>query len=106
MNVQNGVCQKCFGEFHGGYCNCHLNINFESNPFEADVQKEIEKNPILKEVQDLLTTQTAKGLAKYPRTVHVDDHSLTEWIDHALQEKVDEIVYLVTIKHKIRKVIG
>ncbi|WP_191556591.1 hypothetical protein [Metabacillus idriensis] len=80
------------------------NINYEDKP--VDVQEEINKNAILKEVQDLLTTQTAKGLAKYPRTVHVDDYNLTEWIDHVLQEKTDEIVYLVTLKHKIKKVIG
>ncbi|MCD7034322.1 hypothetical protein LRR81_08750 [Metabacillus sp. GX 13764] len=70
------------------------------------VQEEINKNEILQEVQDLLITQTAKGLAKYPRTVHIDDYTLTEWIDHVLQEKTDEIVYLVTLKHKVKKVIG
>ena len=66
-----------------------------------NVQDEINKNPILTEVQQLLITQTTKGLNKYPNTVKTDDYALVDWIDHVLQEKVDEIVYLVATKHKI-----
>jgi hypothetical protein len=76
------------------------NINYE------DIPKQIQNNDILQEVQDLLINQTKKGLEKYGTTVNIDDYSLIEWIDHVLQEKVDELVYLVTLKHKIKKVIG
>jgi hypothetical protein len=78
----------------------YRNINFE------DIPKQIQNNDILKEVQELLLEQTKKGLEKYGTTVNIDDYSLLEWIDHVLQEKVDELVYLVTLKHKIKKVIG
>jgi hypothetical protein len=78
----------------------YRNINYE------DIPKQIQNNDILKEVQELLLKQTKKGLEKYGTTVNIDDYSLLEWIDHVLQEKVDELVYLVTLKHKIKKVIG
>jgi hypothetical protein len=76
------------------------NINFE------DIPKQIQNNDILQEVHELLLKQTKKGLEKYGNTVNPDDYTLLEWIDHVLQEKVDELVYLVTLKHKIKKVIG
>jgi hypothetical protein len=78
----------------------YRNINYE------DIPKQIQNNDILKEVQELLLKQTKKGLEKYGNTVNPDDYTLLEWIDHVLQEKVDELVYLVTLKHKIKKVIG
>jgi hypothetical protein len=78
----------------------YRNINYE------DIPKQIQNNDILQEVQDLFINQTKKGLEKYGTTVNIDDYSLLEWIDHVLEEKVDELVYLVTLKHKIKKVIG
>lgn len=78
------------------------NMNFEDTP----IQQEINNNPVLKDVQALFEAQTAKGLDKYGNTVNIDEYNLSEWIDHVLQEKMDEIVYLMTIKHKIKKVIG
>lgn len=84
------------------------NLNFE-NSLECKIPHVSIKdlnNPILNEVQELLLNQTIKGLDKYGTTVNPDDYSVIEWIDHSLQEKVDDIVYLVTLKHKLRKMLG
>lgn len=61
----------------------------------------IDVNPILSEVLGALTAQTAKGIAKYPNTVNVDDYSVIGWIDHAIEEGIDQIVYLTALKQKI-----
>ena len=106
--MMNLICPKCNGEFfnadyyqlHTLKCESKPNINFDNIP------KEIKTNAILNEVQALLESQTKKGLEKYQTTVNVDDYTLTEWIDHVLQEKMDELVYLVTVKHKIKKMLG
>lgn len=100
------TCKKCLRPTVStifGMCEpCALNRKMPSSQRAVNaINEEIDKNPILTEVQQLLITQTSKGLEKYGRTVQTDDYSLVEWIDHTLQEKVDEIVYLVTTKHKI-----
>ncbi|MEK3995649.1 hypothetical protein MKY29_12910 [Psychrobacillus sp. FSL K6-2365] len=74
------------------------------------IDEEIIANPILREVCQLLTTpyqkemlstQTAKGIAKYPNTVSVDDYSIIGWIDHNVQKLIDSTVYYKALKKKI-----
>ncbi|WP_107842024.1 hypothetical protein [Metasolibacillus meyeri] len=63
-----------------------------------DIQSEINNNPVLKQVQELLINQTVKGLEKYGQTVNPNGLSTTEWIDHASEEIVDLLVYLQVLK--------
>ena len=63
-----------------------------------DIQSEINNNPVLKQVQELLINQTVKGLEKYGRTVNPNGLSTTEWIDHASEEIIDLLVYLQILK--------
>ncbi|QDP99439.1 hypothetical protein FOH38_02085 [Lysinibacillus fusiformis] len=65
------------------------------------IDEQILANPVLREVQNLLENQTAKGLAKYGTTVNIDDYSLVEWIDHAIEEAMDMIVYYNCIIKKL-----
>ena len=65
------------------------------------INDSINKNEILKEVLNKLVSQTDKGIEKYGRTVSVDDYSTVEWIDHAIEESIDHIVYLTCLKQKI-----
>lgn len=71
---------------------------------ETKAVYEINHNPVLKEVKTLLESQTAKGLEKYGNTVDPDEYTAEQWIDHALQEMVDMMVYLVTLKTKLKEV--
>ncbi len=61
----------------------------------------INKNVILTQVLDKLISQTNKGVEKYGATVNPDDYSTVEWIDHAIEESIDHIVYLTCLKTKI-----
>lgn len=67
------------------------------------IEDEILANPVLREVRDLLENQTAKGLAKYGNTVNPSDYSTIEWIEHARQELMDELVYLTVLKQKLEE---
>lgn len=60
-------------------------------------------NRVLKEVYDLLTTQTMKGLEKYGHSVNPDEFTTVEWIDHARQEIIDMLVYLTILKLKLQE---
>lgn len=74
------------------------------------IEDEILGNPVLREIsesleseraREVLANQTAKGLAKYGTTVNIDDYSLVEWIDHAIEEAMDMIVYYNCIIKKL-----
>lgn len=61
----------------------------------------VNKNAILTQVLDKLITQTNKGVDKYGETVNPDSYETIEWIDHAIEESIDHIVYLTVLKQKI-----
>ena len=66
------------------------------------MQNEINKNEILKAVQEKLNSQTEKGLKKYGETVNADSYTTVEWIDHLQEELIDALVYAEVIKRKLR----
>lgn len=66
-----------------------------------NIQEQIIANSILREVNEKLELQTAKGLAKYKTTVNAEDYSEVEWIDHTCEELIDTLVYLVARKQSI-----
>jgi hypothetical protein len=61
---------------------------------------ELNKNQILRNVQELLEKQTKKGLEKYGTTVNPDDYDFIGWLEHLQQEMVDAIVYCEVLKFK------
>ena len=61
---------------------------------------ELNKNQILRNVQELLEKQTKKGLEKYGKTVNPDDYDFIGWLEHLQQEMVDAIVYCEVLKFK------
>lgn len=67
------------------------------------IDDEILANPVLREVNELLQNQIAKGLAKYGKTVNPMDYTTIEWIEHARQELMDELVYLTVLKQKLEE---
>jgi len=67
------------------------------------IEDQILANPVLREVNELLQNQTAKGLAKYGTTVNPMDYTTIEWIEHARQELMDELVYLTVLKQKMEE---
>ncbi|MGJ3203697.1 hypothetical protein [Geobacillus thermoleovorans] len=61
---------------------------------------ELNKNPILRNVQKLLETQTEKGIQKYGTTVVPSHYTFVEWLEHLQQEMIDSIVYCEVLKFK------
>lgn len=62
---------------------------------------EINKNAVLSEVLGVLVSQTEKGLKKYGNSVNPNEYSTIEWIQHAIEEHADAIVYLTVLKNKL-----
>jgi|Laugresu1bdmlbsd_1035121.scaffolds.fasta_scaffold389906_1 hypothetical protein len=59
-------------------------------------------NDSLVKVMQLLYKQTEKGVRKYGHTVQSDKLSHVQWIDHAMEELVDTLVYLQCLKDKLK----
>ncbi|MCM3106969.1 hypothetical protein [Bacillus velezensis] len=51
-------------------------------------------NPIISAVISKLNAQQVKGLAKYGQPVQVNAYDLRGWLQHALEETLDQAVYL------------
>ncbi|MEC1395327.1 MULTISPECIES: hypothetical protein [Bacillus amyloliquefaciens group] len=51
-------------------------------------------NPIISAVISKLNVQQEKGLAKYGQPVQVNAYDLRGWLQHALEETLDQAVYL------------
>jgi len=47
--------------------------------------------------------RSIKGIKKYNNTMDRDDLSVTEWIDHAIEEQMDNILYLTKLKKELSK---
>ncbi|MFM9535718.1 hypothetical protein [Lysinibacillus sp. IITD104] len=67
------------------------------------IDDEILANPVLREVNELLQNQTAKGLAKYGTTVNPMDHSTIEWLKHYREEMIDGAVYATVVIRKLEE---
>jgi hypothetical protein len=57
---------------------------------------------VVDSVIDKFIDRASLGKRKYGATLDRNDLSLEEWIDHAIEESMDNILYL----QKIKKVIG
>lgn len=64
------------------------------------MEQQLQKNLILRNVQQLLEKQTKKGIEKYGTTVNPGDYTFVEWLEHLQQELVDAVVYCETLKFK------
>ena len=54
---------------------------------------------VIKKFQD----RSRVGIEKYGTTLDRDDLSIEEWVDHAIEESMDFILYLYKIKTEIKK---
>jgi hypothetical protein len=61
----------------------------------------MEYNETLRNVEALLRKQTEKGFKKYGVIVEPNRLNSVEWIDHAMEEIVDTLVYLQCLKEKM-----
>ena len=62
----------------------------------------MEYNETLRNVEALLRKQTEKGFKKYGVIVEPDRLKAEEWIDHAMEELVDTLVYLQCLKDRLK----
>ncbi len=63
--------------------------------------KELSENPIIMSVIAKIVGQQTKGKEKYGQLVKVDLYDTIGWIDHAMEECADKLIYLECIKQSL-----
>ena len=61
------------------------------------------KDKIVEQVVNKFNQRSQRGIEKYGTTLDRDDLSIEEWVDHAIEESMDFILYLYKIKTEIKK---
>ena len=65
------------------------------------IKQKIAQDQILSAIQEKFEAQTSKGVEKYGQTVAGNDLTAVEWVDHAIEEAIDHIVYLECLKARL-----
>lgn len=66
------------------------------------VEVSFDEMAIQTEIITRLLKQTAKGVKKYGEPVQHGNLTAIEWIDHAIDESIDQITYLTALKHSLQ----
>lgn len=65
------------------------------------IKQKIAQDKILSAIQNKFEAQTSKGIEKYGQTVADNYLTAVEWVDHAIEEAIDHIVYLECLKARL-----
>jgi hypothetical protein len=63
---------------------------------------EIKRDRIVESVIEKFRSRSEIGIKKYGTTLDRDDLSLEQWLDHAIEEQMDSILYLTKIKEELK----
>lgn len=74
-------------------------LNVKMN--EQSTEVNFDEVAIHSEIITRLVKQTIKGVKKYGDPVQHNNLSAVEWIDHAIDESIDQIVYLTALKQSL-----
>ena len=62
-------------------------------------------DPVTNDVIDRIFKRHIQGMEKFKVTMADNPKSIDEWIEESIEEKIDDICYMVTLKSRIDKVI-
>ena len=79
--------------------------NAKTNDLQARINayEARQQNAIYRDIDKLINEQTVKGLQKYGEAVHADNLTSIEWLNHALEESADKMVYLTALKQTLQQ---
>lgn len=61
------------------------------------------KDSVVYRIAHLLKSRSETGIRKYGTTLDRTDLTIKEWIDHAIDECLDQALYLQKIKNELNK---
>jgi hypothetical protein len=79
---------------HFAFQKCELDTFFEPK------QK---KDKVVSQVLNKFKERSKIGIKKYGTTLHENELTIPEWINHAIEEQMDNILYLTKLKNELSK---
>lgn len=61
------------------------------------------QDPVVENVVRQFQVRSAVGIKKYGKTLHENELSLIEWLEHTKQELMDAILYIERAKDELQK---
>jgi|TARA_B100001964_G_C13728595_1_gene377788 hypothetical protein len=58
-------------------------------------------DPVINDVIDRIFKRHQQGMEKFKKTMADNSKSIPEWIEESIQEKIDDICYMSTLKDRI-----
>jgi len=58
-------------------------------------------DPVINDVIDRIFVRHQQGMEKFKRTMSDNSKSIPEWIEESIEEKIDDISYMSTLKDRI-----
>lgn len=77
---------------------CGVKILGERDDESIHAKEEFEPDSVVKSIMDEFITRAKKGKLKYNTDLDRTDLSVIDWIQHAIEEHMDSIVYLKKLK--------
>lgn len=74
----------------------------EKPTFCAQYHRE-QEDSIVEDVRQKFLTRSQLGIQKYQTTLDRKDLSVTDWIEHAIQESMDLTLYLTKLKKELNE---
>ena len=62
-------------------------------------------DPVTNDIIDRIFKRHMQGMEKFKVTMAANSKSIPEWIEDSIEEKIDDICYMVTLKSRIDKAI-
>ena len=71
---------------------------------DKEVIKEAYKpDSVVQEAIDMFTSRAKKGLETYGTTMDREDLNLEQWLEHAIEEQADNLLYLIKSLKELKK---
>jgi transcription termination factor NusB len=86
------------------YINALKKDNAELTKQNYDLMKKYTvktSDPVINDVIDRIFKRHQQGMEKFKRTMTDNSKSIPEWIEESIEEKIDDISYMSTLKDRI-----
>ena len=86
------------------YINALKKDNAELTKQNYDLMKKYSvktSDPVINDVIDRIFKRHQQGMEKFKRTMADNSKSISEWIEESIEEKIDDLSYMSTLKDRI-----
>ena len=86
------------------YINALKKDNAELTKQNYDLMKNYRvktSDPVINDVIDRIFVRHQQGMEKFKKTMADNNKSVSEWIEESIEEKIDDISYMSTLKDRI-----